>query len=117
MAGYLSTHVLDTARGCPAQGVKIELFRLSETGDDLIRTLTSNADGRTDELVIPEDEFVFGSYQLSFSAGAYLASIDAYAESEALFDIIPITFKLTRHIHFHVPLLLSPYSYSTYLGS
>lgn len=117
MAGYLSTHILDTARGRPAEGVRIDLFRLSGGSNDLIRTLTSNADGRTDELVMPADEFAFGSYQLLFHAGAYLAGVDAYPENAELFDIIPINFKVTRHIHYHVPLLLSPYSYSTYLGS
>lgn len=117
MTGYLSTHVLDAAQGCPAEGVLIELFKLSNTGTELIRALLSNADGRTDELVLPQEEFEFGSYCLQFHAGAYLAGTDVYTEKTELYDIIPINFKLTRHIHYHVPLLLSPFSYSTYLGS
>lgn len=117
MAGYLSTHILDTARGIPAEGVKIELYKLSQGGNALIRTLVSNADGRTDEQVVPQEEFAFGSYQFLFHVGAYLRRTEAYEEETGFLDIIQIRFNMTKAIHYHVPLLLAPYSYSTYLGS
>ena len=117
MAGYLSTHILDTSRGCPAEGMLIELFMQTETGDELVRTLYSNADGRTDELVLSQKEFAFGNFRLNFHAGDYLTRSRAYIDGAEFLDVIPISFKMTRQIHYHVPLLLSPYSYSTYLGS
>ena len=75
MTGYLTTHVLDTARGCPAAGLKIELFRID--GDDRthLKTLVTNDDGRTDEQILPADEFETGTYELVFHAGAYLDAI------------------------------------------
>ena len=118
MAGYLSTHILDTARGCPAEGVRIELFRLSGASIELIRTLTSNEDGRTNELVMPADEFAFGSYQLLFHAGAYLDRAGQAGTEPRFLDEIPIRFGVSDpDAHYHVPLLLSPFGYSTYRGS
>ncbi|WOI56555.1 hydroxyisourate hydrolase [Palleronia sp. LCG004] len=110
MAGYLTTHVLDTARGCPAAGLTITLFRLEgETRTELARMVT-NADGRTDAPILPESEFATGSYELLFHAGPYLG------EARFLEDI-PIRFRMDEAAHYHVPLLLSPYGYSTYRGS
>lgn len=113
-AGYLTTHVLDTARGCPAAKLQIELFRLDgETRTQIASTLT-NDDGRTDGPILPADVFETGEYELVFHAGAYLG-VDA---EKTFLDVIPIRFVMTEaDSHYHVPLLLSPYGYSTYRGS
>ena len=114
MTGYLSTHVLDTARGCPAAGLKIELFRIAEDGSrSLLSTLHTNADGRTDRPILPTASFAPGTYELLFHAGAYLGTGD----SPAFLDLIPIRFGMAEETHYHVPLLLSPFGYSTYRGS
>lgn len=110
MAGYLTTHVLDTAKGTPAAGLKVELFRLEGESRNLLKTLVTNADGRTDEQILPESEFATGSYELVFHAGDYLGQRD-------FLDVIPLRFTMSEASHYHVPLLLSPYSYSTYRGS
>lgn len=114
MPGYLTTHVLDTARGCPAAGMAIDLYRLeADTRHHLARALT-NADGRTDAPILPEQSFAIGDYELLFRAGAYLRT----QSSEAGFlENIPIRFRMTEASHYHVPLLLSPFGYSTYRGS
>ncbi len=117
MTGYLTTHVLDTARGCPAQGLKIELFRLDGSKRTLLKTLVTNDDGRTDEQILPESEFAMGEYELVFHAGAYLDATGAPPEDPRFLDIIPIRFGMSEQSHYHVPLLLSPFGYSTYRGS
>lgn len=117
MAGYLTTHVLDTARGCPAEGLKIELFRLNGPERSLLKTLHTNADGRTDAQILPADEFTAGIYELVFHAGAYLQATAAPSDAPRFLDIIPIRFGMSQQAHYHVPLLLSPYGYSTYRGS
>lgn len=110
MAGYLTTHVLDTAKGVPAAGLKIELYRLDAETRSHLKTLTTNDDGRTDAQILPEAEFETGTYELVFHAGDYLG------QSEFL-DVIPLRFTMSEASHYHVPLLLSPYGYSTYRGS
>lgn len=117
MAGYLTTHVLDTARGCPADGLKIELFRIAGETRSLLKTLTTNADGRTDEQILPADQFETGTYELVFHAGAYLDACGVPAESPRFLDVIPLRFGMSEASHYHVPLLLSPFGYSTYRGS
>lgn len=118
MAGYLTTHVLDTARGCPAADLEIELFRLVHGGREELARMRTNADGRTDGPILPEAAFATGQYELEFHAGAYLATHGmAAADGPAFLDVIPIRFGLNEAAHFHVPLLLSPYGYSTYRGS
>ena len=117
MGGYLTTHVLDTARGCPAQGLKIELFAIEGDSRTLLRTLVTNDDGRTDEQILPEAEFATGTYELVFHAGAYLDATDTPPESPRFLDIIPIRFGMSEASHYHVPLLLSPFGYATYRGS
>ncbi|MDP7149933.1 MAG: hydroxyisourate hydrolase, partial [Paracoccaceae bacterium] len=72
MPGYLTTHVLDTARGCPAQGLRIDLYRIEGDSRHHLRSLTTNNDGRTDEHILPQAEFQTGVYELVFHAGAYL---------------------------------------------
>lgn len=117
MTGYLTTHVLDTARGCPAEGLKIELFRLTGESRDLLKTLVSNEDGRTDAQILPAEEFALGEYELVFHAGAYLDASGTPPESPRFLDVIPIRFGMSEAAHYHVPLLLSPFGYSTYRGS
>ncbi len=117
MAGYLTTHVLDTARGCPAEGLKIELFRIDGDARVHLRTLVTNDDGRTDEQILPAAEFRTGSYELVFHAGAYLDASGVAPESPRFLDVIPLRFGMSEAAHYHVPLLLSPFGYSTYRGS
>ncbi len=117
MTGYLTTHVLDTARGCPAAGLKIELFSVEGSQRKLVRTLETNADGRTDEHILPAAEFATGTYELVFHAGRYLDATGTPPESPRFLDVIPIRFGMSEPAHYHVPLLLSPFGYSTYRGS
>ncbi|MCB1311773.1 MAG: hydroxyisourate hydrolase [Sedimentitalea sp.] len=117
MAGYLTTHVLDTARGCPAEGLKIDLFRISGGMPVLLRSLVTNADGRTDAQILPEAEFETGTYELVFHAGDYLDRVGTPPESPRFLDVIPLRFGMSEASHYHVPLLLSPFGYATYRGS
>ncbi|KAF0674612.1 hydroxyisourate hydrolase [Profundibacterium mesophilum] len=117
MTGYLTTHVLDTARGCPAAQMTIELFGI--TGDDrtLLRSMTTNEDGRTETPILPRAQFACGEYELLFHAGAYLDRTDAAPQTPRFLGLIPIRFAMSQEAHYHVPLLLSPFGYSTYRGS
>ncbi|MEO9864057.1 MAG: hydroxyisourate hydrolase [Yoonia sp.] len=117
MTGFLTTHVLDTARGCPAQGLKIDLYRIDGDTRAHITSLTTNDDGRTDSQILPAADFATGTYELVFHAGAYLDAIGTPAEEPRFLDIIPIRFGMSEQSHYHVPLLLSPFGYSTYRGS
>ena len=117
MAGYLTTHVLDTARGCPAAGLEIRLYRWEGDARHHIRTLHTNADGRTDSQILPAEEFETGTYELEFHAGAYLDTTGAPPETPRFLDVIPLRFGMSEATHYHVPLLLSPFGYSTYRGS
>lgn len=117
MAGYLTTHVLDTARGCPAERLKIELFRIEGDKRTHLKTLVTNSDGRTDEQILPEDSFATGVYELVFHAGDYLDAAETPVESPRFLDAVPVRFCMSEASHYHVPLLLSPFGYSTYRGS
>lgn len=117
MTGYLTTHVLDTARGCPAEGLTVELYRIDGETRRLLTTLTTNADGRTDEQILPAERFETGVYELVFHAGAYLDASGTPAEDPRFLDVIPIRFGMSEATHYHVPLLLSPFGYATYRGS
>ena len=115
--GSLTTHVLDTARGCPAEGVRISLYRIAGDSRRKIADVTTNADGRTDAPILPRNDFKTGSYELIFFAGDYLRE-NGLAAGETLFLYqIPIRFGMAENSHYHVPLLLSPFGYSTYRGS
>ena len=118
MAGYLTTHVLDTARGCPAAGLKIALYRITAETREVLGELVTNDDGRTDGPILPEDRFATGTYELVFHAGDYLRATGQAGESPLFLDEVPIRFGIAESdSHYHVPLLLSPYGYSTYRGS
>lgn len=117
MAGFLTTHVLDTARGCPADGLAIELFRITRETRTSLRKLVTNSDGRTDEQILPAAEFQTGTYELLFSCGAYFDRLGVPAESPRFLDVVPLRFGMSEASHYHVPLLLSPFGYSTYRGS
>jgi len=115
--GYLTTHVLDTALGQPAAGLRIELYRLHGDQRDLVIEKTTNEDGRTDAPILPKDGFSLGQYELIFHAGEYLRANGQATDDLLFLDVIPIRFGMTEQDHYHVPLLLSPFSFSTYRGS
>ena len=117
MSGWLSTHVLDTARGCPASGLKIDLYRIAVDAREHLRTVETNDDGRTNSPVLPESEFRPGTYELVFHTGAYFDAQGVPKEHPRFLDAIPIRFGMAEETHYHVPLLLSPYGYATYRGS
>ena len=117
MAGYLTTHVLDTATGRPAANLRIALYRLNGATRTLLREMRTNADGRTDTPILAEGDFATGTYELLFDAGDYLDAIGVPPEDPRFLDEIPIRFGMSEATHYHVPLLLSPFGYSTYRGS
>lgn len=116
--GRLSTHVLDTALGKPAAGVTIHLYRVDDKGHHKLATVVTNADGRTDAPLLLGDDLHAGRYELVFCAGDYLRRT-GQAQGDTLFlDEIPIRFGVPdAGQHYHVPLLISPFAYSTYRGS
>ncbi|NBR89162.1 MAG: hydroxyisourate hydrolase [Rhodobacteraceae bacterium] len=116
--GYLTTHVLDTARGCPAAGMRIVLYRVSGNSHRKIAEAVTNADGRTDGPILPKANFAAGTYELVFFAGEYLRASGQASEEILFLDEVPIRFGMAdESAHYHVPLLLSPYGMSTYRGS
>ena len=115
--GYLTTHVLDTAKGQPAAGMRIELFRINSDSRVLVTEKTTNNDGRTDGPILPQKVFDLGQFELVFHAGDYLRASGQATAGLLFLDVIPIRFGMTEQDHYHVPLLLSPFSYSTYRGS
>lgn len=118
MTGFLTTHILDTARGIPAAGVAITLYRVSDENRTQIAKTVTNADGRTDSPILPADQFAVGIYELVFHAGEYLRTTGQAGADPLFLDDIPIRFGMSdADAHYHVPLLLSPYGYSTYRGS
>jgi 5-hydroxyisourate hydrolase len=112
----LTTHVLDTANGCPAAGVEIDLWRMTRDFDRRLKTVITNQDGRTDVPLLMGEEFQAGLYKLVFHIGDYFAEGDV--PDLVFLDEIPIQFGIVDATsHYHVPLLVSPWSYSTYRGS
>jgi 5-hydroxyisourate hydrolase len=119
MAGFLTTHVLDTARGLPAAGLEITLYALEDgTARREVVRMVTNDDGRTDSPILPQADFAIGQYELVFAAGAYLRATGQAGADPLFLDQVPIRFGINDATsHYHVPLLLSPYGYSTYRGS
>ena len=116
-SGFLTTHILDTARGVPAANVKIELFRLAKHGRDLLIETATNSDGRTDEPILAAGKMSSGTYELTFHMGDYFAG-GSSKSTNPFIDIVPIRFGIDdENAHYHVPLLASPFSFSTYRGS
>ncbi len=117
--GRLTTHVLDTANGVPAAGVRIDLSAIGADGTPrLIATVYSNRDGRTDQLLLEGAAFVAGSYELAFHIGAYFTACGTRQATPPFLDIVPVRFGIAdTEAHYHVPLLVSPWNYSTYRGS
>ena len=117
--GRLSTHVLDTVRGGPAADVAIDLH-IIEAGDTsrLLKQTRTNADGRTDQPLLAGDEFKVGTYVLTFHVADYFRRVGASASEKPFLDLVPLRFTIAEPDgHYHVPLLVTPWSYSTYRGS
>ncbi len=116
--GRLSTHVLDTSHGRPARDVAVELFILEGDGRRAVASTRTNADGRTDSPLMGADAFRTGTYEIVFHVGAYFRSLGTDAAEPPFLDLVPIRFSIAEPDgHYHVPLLVSPWSYSTYRGS
>ncbi len=114
--GRLTTHVLDTAAGKPAAGLRILLKVLDRPAGLPVEGIT-NADGRLDAPLLDGDAFRPGQYELLFHVGEYFRAQGVTLAEPAFLDIVPIRFGLAENAHYHVPLLVSPYGYSTYRGS
>ncbi len=117
--GRLSTHVLDTYSGCPAKGVAVRLHRIAPGGAlELIKSVTTNADGRTDAPLLEGIDYTPGQYELRFFVADYFRRHGAALSDPPFLDEIPIRFAICDgEGHCHVPLLASPWAYSTYRGS
>jgi len=115
--GRLTTHVLDTANGCPGEGINIELYSSASPEKAIVKTIT-NADGRCNSPLLEGPEFTSGEYELVFHAGDYFNSMGQKDGTPRFLDRVVIRFGINDPAeHYHVPLLLSPFGYSTYRGS
>lgn len=114
--GYLTTHVLDTALGIPGEGIEVRVYKVTDS-KELIKTVTTNSDGRTDQPVLSEQEFELGTYELVFKVARYFSNTSLRLDDPAFLDEISLRFTMSLDDHYHVPLLVSPWSYSTYRGS
>lgn len=117
--GRLSTHVLDNHRGCPAAGVEIEFIEVAKSGHRrlLSRTVT-NSDGRTDRPIVAEQPVPIAQYELRFAVGDYFARVGTATAEPPFLDVVPVRFSVAEpEGHYHVPLLVTPWSYATYKGS
>ena len=117
--GRLSTHVLDIANGRPATGMKIELFRIEAGGTrTLVKSVVTNNDGRTDAPLLIDAAFAIGTYELVFDVAAYFGATGGAPADPPFLSSVPIRFGIAEpNGNYHVPLLVSPWSYSTYRGS
>jgi 5-hydroxyisourate hydrolase len=112
MSGKLTTHVLDTAKGKPGFGILVEVHRIHEGSREFVNAGVTNADGRTDQPLLTGGSMVAGEYELMFHLGDY------FTEEPAFLDDVPVRFRIADAMaSYHVPLLCSPWSYSTYRGS
>jgi 5-hydroxyisourate hydrolase len=116
--GLLTTHVLDTTKGKPAEGVTIDLYILVDQARQLINSHITNHDGRCDQPLLSVDEMQAGSYELDFAVSDYFSMAKTGLTEPDLFNIITIRFNISNtKRNYHIPLLVSPYSYATYQGS
>ncbi|HEV7253311.1 MAG TPA: hydroxyisourate hydrolase [Mesorhizobium sp.] len=115
--GRLTTHVLDTSAGRPAAGLVISLSRLEGDKRIHLKTVRTNGDGRCGAPLLEGEAFAPGLYELVFSAGDYFRAQGVSLPEPAFLDDVPIRFGIAEAAHHHVPLLISPYGYSTYRGS
>lgn len=114
----LTTHVLDTAAGRPAAGVRLTVWRLVDGEEPVVvATAITDADGRTDEPLLSGSDFTPGTYEILFEVGEHFATSDSSAGSPPFLDRVPVRFHTDADSHLHVPLLVTPWSYSTYRGS
>ncbi|MGE4073220.1 MAG: hydroxyisourate hydrolase [Lysobacterales bacterium] len=116
--GRLTTHVLDTAHGCPGAGIRLRLSRLDGERRVALGEYRTNADGRCDQPLLADAALVAGVYELDFAAGDYFAALGLDLPQPRFIDVVTLRFGIAdAGAHYHVPLLVSPYSYSTYRGS
>ena len=115
--GKLTTHILDTAYGKPAGGVQVRLYRIDETRI-LLKSDVTNTDGRLDSPMLDDETMTVGKYEIEFDIGDYFRALDAPMDEPAFIDDVVLRFGIANaEQHYHVPLLASPWSYSTYRGS
>ena len=115
--GRLTTHVLDTANGKPAAELSIELHRWANGKWALVKTVKTNSDGRADAPLLEGDALLAGDYRITFIVGDYFAAIGS-ADANVFLKRVPVDFTIgDTSTHYHVPLLCSPWAYSTYRGS
>jgi 5-hydroxyisourate hydrolase len=119
MPGILTTHALNLHTGAPAVGLAIVLYRLAAKGArDPLKTTVTNDDGRTDAPLLAPDEIRAGAYEIVFAVGDYFAHTGVALPSPAFLDDVPVRFSIAdAAAHYHVPLLFTPWAYSTYRGS
>lgn len=126
--GKLTTHILDTSAGIPGAGITIRLFRVqgghsrgamppSGVERELLQTTRSNDDGRCAAPLLEGEQFVNGTYELEFDVAPYFAGTGAAVAEPPFLDVVTLRFTIAEDSHYHVPLLVSPWSYSTYRGS
>ncbi|MBJ9977775.1 hydroxyisourate hydrolase [Pseudomonas sp. S75] len=116
--GRLTTHVLDAAHGCPGSSITVELYRVQDQHLELVTQTTTNGDGRVDAPLLEGEGYRTGVYQLQFSVGDYYRARGVALGDAAFLDVVVLRFGIDEgQDHYHVPLLISPYSYSTYRGS
>ncbi len=117
MTGKLTTHVLDTASGKPAVGMRVELHRLESGKKIPLNDQITNRDGRTDQPMLAGEKFAAGHYRLLFHVGDYFGSVGS-PDAGKFLDVVPVLFRIEdAAAAYHVPLLVSPWAYSTYRGS
>ena len=116
--GRLTTHVLDTAHGTPGSGIDVRLYRAGPSGYEIVKSTLTNADGRGDAPLLEGAAMIAGRYRLVFGAGAYFRRIGTPLADPPFVDEVTLDFGIAdTDAHYHVPLLVSPWSYSTYRGS
>jgi 5-hydroxyisourate hydrolase len=116
--GKITTHVLDAAHGCPGSQIVVELYRVEGQALTLLNSVVTNSDGRCDQPMLQGEAYRSGVYQLQFAVGDYYRARGTVLADPAFLDVVVLRFGIDEgQAHFHVPLLVSPYSYSTYRGS